>query len=598
MLTPADYDSFLKLTLTKESVDEAGITRLDWDQMFEILGFPPDSDGGIDFPRFLPPFANGTHDQPVGHRIRQDEPVPLSKNGDRRKYLAPPGKTYPYFPPQLPADWWIDKEIPAIVVEAEKSALVLYRVFADQGRKVIPIAIGGCWGWSSKTGIAPGPNGEREEVHGLNDLLSEMLRGRRVYVLMDVNELDNFKVRLGRDRFAQELLSGITMDVRLLHMEKPIGAVRWNGPDDYVAAKGDRAFLDLFESSQRVQPGGKTEKDLGSHVLKPFTSAHIYTAQEIKMDFLVWPFFSRGQSGLLDGWPKLSGKTTLILSMIRASILGQNFFNRPTQPMRTIFLSELSASVLGMQMRAVGFTYEEAAKLSLAELLIVPRDEWMLMTYRQILEQLDSGYLSTGDYNTFIADTFHAIARLEDSNDDAEVLAAANATNAVGTKYNLAELLNRHERKSGGDIGISGRNSLALTGAVDNIFRLAPTPGKPANYRKLEMLGRGFSQGSITFSRELSGEYILWRDELEQEQQSENRSLNGNVNLTRSGEKQKCVDLAITLLEANPKLTAVEMAEEFQAAGVDRSASKIALYLTTARKILKTRQTPRLSDAF
>jgi hypothetical protein len=55
----------------------------------------------------------------------------------------------------------------------------------------------------------------------------------------------------------------------------------------------------------------------------------------------------------------------------------------------------------------------------------------------------------------------------------------------------LAVLLNRHERKEGGNVGDSGRGSSAFSGVVDIILRLHRTEGKhPGNIRQLDALSR------------------------------------------------------------------------------------------------------------
>jgi hypothetical protein len=248
-LTKDDYLSFLGLKIPREIVDRAKIFRVHRDEAELVYGIKLDCDGGLAYPYFLPPLNGNQTTRAVYHRVRQDRPPRDASGKEERKYLAPQGRTYPYFAPVDPA-WYQDPSVPVILVESAKSALSILRWCEDNRRRYIPVAMNGCYGWSGKVGIAPDETGKREDVKDILPLLESVCRGRRVYILVDQNDNSNYKVRDGRDKLARRLLDDITADVRVLHLPPAIREPFYNGPDDFLAAFDDEAFFDLFETAE------------------------------------------------------------------------------------------------------------------------------------------------------------------------------------------------------------------------------------------------------------------------------------------------------------------------------------------------------------
>jgi hypothetical protein len=153
--------------------------------------------------------------------------------------------------------------------------------------------------------------------------------------------------------------------------------------------------------------------------------------------------------------------------------------------MRVIYVSEQSQASLAMQAREVGFTGEEPVE----ELRWITREFWSRFTFEEFLEKLETQIIRGAGYNTLIFDTWHTIARLEDEKDASEVNRLGNLTIDVATRNQLALPRTRHDRKSGGEVGMSGRSSIQLSGLVDVILHLVRIPGQ-RNQRKLELLGR------------------------------------------------------------------------------------------------------------
>ena len=239
----------------------------------------------------------------------------------------------------------------------------------------------------------------------------------------------------------------------------------------------------LFQEEHAVgsNPQGETPVELTS-----YSTAELFAAQEQKIEWLVWPFAAVGLSSILDALPKL-GKTRFILEGIRASRNNQPFLGWATKPMRVIYVSEQSAASLAMQAREVGFTGKEPIE----ELRWITREQWCWHLYTEFLARLEERYLEGQNYNCLIMDTWHTIARLENENDAAEVNRCGNLTLDLAARRKLALAISRHDRKSGGEVGLSGRSSIQLSGLVDVILHLLRLPGQAGpTQRRLELVGR------------------------------------------------------------------------------------------------------------
>ncbi len=127
---------------------------------------------------------------------------------------------------------------PIVLVEAEKSALAIAAWAKRTGFSILPIAMGGAWGWRGRIGKVADARGERvDEVGALPDL-GCAADGRKVYVLLDVNAKTNPRVEQARAALARQLRKQ-RADVRVLDL--PVGD-GINGPDDFIGSRGDDAL--------------------------------------------------------------------------------------------------------------------------------------------------------------------------------------------------------------------------------------------------------------------------------------------------------------------------------------------------------------------
>jgi Domain of unknown function (DUF3854) len=262
-LLPSDVAMFERLRIPAELVTRAGVLRVTDREARVQFGIRGGGDmSGLAFPYWEPSsMKNGNAWHRWYVRIRRDHP---DLDG-RRKYIVPyRDRRHLYFPPC--PEWFSDASIALCLVEAEKSALALLAWSERTGRKILPIAIGGCWGWRGKVGIITTATGERVPEHDVLPDLNICRDGRKAFVLLDSNATTNDKVGAARAALARQLQKQGAA-VTLLGL--PLGD--WNGPDDFVSDRGDDAVAALFDSAaeheQKRQKEAREQKSQASHLV-------------------------------------------------------------------------------------------------------------------------------------------------------------------------------------------------------------------------------------------------------------------------------------------------------------------------------------------
>ena len=244
-LTPEHLVIFERLKIHPDLLAVAGVQSVghvearDWG--FRLSSEPNLS--GVVFPYCDP--ETGLR---VTARLRLDSALPYAK------YLCPYGDNrHLYFPPGA-GQLLVDAFVPVVFVEAEKSSLALTALMARDGRKLLVIATGGCYGWRGKIGIESGPSGDRHDLRGpLPDLDRVRWRGRAAIILFDANARTNSQVRTARRKLAEEL-EARGASVKIADVPQLDGI---NGPDDLLAVSGDEAVWAILDSAQ---PSAETAK--------------------------------------------------------------------------------------------------------------------------------------------------------------------------------------------------------------------------------------------------------------------------------------------------------------------------------------------------
>src|SRR5438445_9081635 len=117
-------------------------------EMMGVHGRANDDLGGIFFP-YLSPLTG----ERKGARVKLNK-----KTEDDAKYLSEQGCRHLFFAPGV-KEMLEDKSVPVVIVEAEKSALAIAAWAERAGRKLLVMAIGGCWGWKRSDGKVEKPSG-------------------------------------------------------------------------------------------------------------------------------------------------------------------------------------------------------------------------------------------------------------------------------------------------------------------------------------------------------------------------------------------------------------------------------------------------------
>jgi len=238
-LTEADREHFQRFGISFDTAQTEEIRRVT-DAEARQHGFTHTGDlSGLVFI-----YRDPRTDHKVTSRLRRDHPE-IENGREKNKYIAPYGDRRHLFFPRHALPLLENKNVPVVLVEAEKSALAMLEWSKRTGWEILPVAMGGCWGWRGRDGKAELPDGHTaDEVGPLPDLLM-VATGREVYVLLDSNVTSNSDVRLAERCLLKELrkLEGTTARVLRLPIKDGV-----NGPDDFIAVAGDAAFQEIFEA--------------------------------------------------------------------------------------------------------------------------------------------------------------------------------------------------------------------------------------------------------------------------------------------------------------------------------------------------------------
>jgi putative DNA primase/helicase len=239
---PEDLQMWNRLCVPLELVAEYRIHRATDSEIRARHGVtwePAKDVGGIVFPYFHP--ATGYL---VYVRVRRDKPELDEDCKPKNKYICPPQiNPHLYFPPN-PKAKLADSEMAVALMEAEKSVVVVDAWTKRTGKKILPVAMGGCWNWHGKRARSwLSPNGSYERVPGPIDDLN-YCNNHTVYILLDANAATNPDVQRARTELIVEL-SKPERNCTVLVCDLPqLEGV--NGPDDLVALYEDSALERVF----------------------------------------------------------------------------------------------------------------------------------------------------------------------------------------------------------------------------------------------------------------------------------------------------------------------------------------------------------------
>jgi hypothetical protein len=222
-------------------------------------------------------------------------------------------------------------------------------------------------------------------------------------------------------------------------------------------------------------------------ILKFRTGAEIAMANDKKVEWIVPGFVAKGGITELGAKVKI-GKTTLVLNLVHAVADGSEFLGNPTLRTPTVYLTEQPMVSFRQAMERAGLLgREDFHVLQYIETRGMP---WQGVVAEAIRECKRVGAM------LLVIDTLPQFAGLkgDSENNSGDALAAMEPLLQAAAE-GIGIVLVRHERKSGGDVGDSGRGSSAFAGAVDIVLSLRKPEG---NAKKTQRVLHALSRFSET----------------------------------------------------------------------------------------------------
>jgi hypothetical protein len=228
----------------------------------------------------------------------------------------------------------------------------------------------------------------------------------------------------------------------------------------------------------------ETPKSGTAKEIRFWTGADIAIAVPNPTKWIVRPWVAAGAITEVDGKAKTSGKTTWLTHLARAVLDGQPFMGEPTTKSPVVFLTEQSMSTFRVAMARAGLLgrgdlrvlfWRDTLNNSWTEIVKAARDEC-----RRVKAKL------------LIVDTLAQFAGIagDSENSSGDALKVMRPLQKAAHWGKLAVVISRHERKSGGEVGDSGRGSSAFGGAVDVILSIRRPEGNTRRTLR-EILSRG-----------------------------------------------------------------------------------------------------------
>jgi hypothetical protein len=189
----------------------------------------------------------------------------------------------------------------------------------------------------------------------------------------------------------------------------------------------------------------------------PFLTAAALTAlAPERVNWIVPGFVAPGVVTEADGKLKASGKTTFLAHMVRSIVTGCPFLNCPTQRSPVIWLTEERAQTFGETLR-------RAQLDTRTDIHVLHWHSVKLLAWPVLMKRVTE-HAKTVGAKVIIIDTIAQWAAFRgDSENQTGSQMEAAAPLQLAASAGLAIVVARHERKSGGDVGESGRGGSAFS---------------------------------------------------------------------------------------------------------------------------------------
>jgi hypothetical protein len=261
--------------------------------------------------------------------------------------------------------------------------------------------------------------------------------------------------------------------------------VRCEPPLDDEEVRTIAASISKYPAHPDEARPTQVETTVPAEISLPFrTGAEVEREIPTKVDWIAKPWVAAGVSTELDGKVKLSGKTTWALAMAGAVLDGAPFMGQPTTKTSVVYLTEQNPTSFLQAMKRAG---------------LLGRNDFAVLFWKDTLgvswpRVMQCAVKECGRRRAklLVVDTLTQFSGIEgDSENNAGPALAATRPLQQAAAKGIGVLANRHERKSGGTVGDSGRGSSAYGGAVDIVLSLRrPEGNHRRNIRLLQALSR------------------------------------------------------------------------------------------------------------
>ena len=289
---------------------------------------------------------------------------------------------------------------------------------------------------------------------------------------------------------AKELLP-FTASVKVLELP---GLPEKGDLSDWIDLGGTRKEFDrlVSETPQFILP--TKESEFGENEYLPVKSLREVVAEaEEAPDFIVKDLLKRGELTDLSGLAKYSGKTTLVMHLLKAVRTRDQFLGEPTKQASVLYLTEQ------------GNNFREAIQNASLDL---DDDGFVVVQHRDVRDEGWKDLIEKAvkvcerDYHdVLVVDTFAAFAELvgSEENNAGDIHERMEPLKKAAQSHDLAILLVRHAGKDG-----KGRGSSQFEAEVDIVATLKRPEGNHAeSVRQLETIGRyGVTKLNIELTEE------------------------------------------------------------------------------------------------
>jgi hypothetical protein len=226
------------------------------------------------------------------------------------------------------------------------------------------------------------------------------------------------------------------------------------------------------------------QKESGARKLPFRTALEVATETPEHIEWIAKPYVALGAITEVDGKVKLAGKTTWTTFLCRAALDGLPFMGEPTTKTPVVYLTEQPPSSWRL-------TLERAGLLGREDFHCLYFRDIRGITWQDVADEAIAHCKQVGS-KLLVVDTlgqFAGIAGDSENNSGDALAAMMPLQEAAG--YGIAVILLRHDRKSGGMVGESGRGSSAYSGAVDIVLSIRrPEGNTKKTLRTIHAVGR------------------------------------------------------------------------------------------------------------